>query len=1165
MGSYRLSVIKTSAFFTKFYFLSMTALSLLITTQAIAQPAANNVINQINKPLYSSDLSAFAWGNSEASSLVSAAQVSGSYAVAQLSTGSIEIRDIREKLLHKLSKKHFLQAIGTSSENDKHSLCAMTLTPSARMLFIAVCAQNKSIASSSKTQKDTILAFNLNTKALRVFSKLDISNAQSKNRLLPMTYFKGQLFIGTDNGLFRLSAGRNAVISASADDIENNAIKVYQPAKNSKITGLAVNMVEKRLYLASNTGVFQSSLAKRKLQFKQLSNTENIISLTYGRNFGSEKHHGLLALVKQADSTQLLLLDKKSISDAKNAKPLTFKALTELAINTADISATAEGRLLISGQQTLMLSDSSDPVLNFEQWLVDELNQYVAAIKSLIGSKKFQGTNSIIPEGFLARKLVQQGAKQNLDPIADNVGWALFLLMAADQVTPDADIEPLIELLIQRHAGLHPDGLGGVKTVDGHFVRNYEPEGIPHKKNPQAQVYISMKFLPAVYKAVDLYPNNQNFKAYKEYLRQLQKRASDTISAQQRITWTNDDHGPILSNNRMTNETWLYGDIGAAQDPLATQDYGHYVYQRENMSYDNWLLGEPVIKASHSVFIIMGGTMILKHHFSDPAWREQNHNYYAITKAATDDLGAPYFAGFSAGNNPFSKKSGYYNDGPSDHPGDIIHFPAVLGLGQLGWTSPVVGAYQAYRDGRRQNMLNGATGENISMLTRWSAHKPSYTMNSLGIADFWYGAMGLVETITPGTIARLRNEFYRPKLTTEQLADGKLALHYSKITPRRIMAKKTTGEQVSFGFQLSPFIVEQPEQFTNYQAIDPEGEWLELNKIFTAEKSFTNPNFEQGLNGWSSSNSKLSKQAQVIAVNKEQLGMVSNALVITPSPENTTKNIAVSQALDLRTDLTDTRYLFRANGLLNSKNDGTKSFMKIAWDDDNNANNGILVSQKSQALNDEDTPIEFLIDTLKPENASYVHISFNVFSGTSTSANSASAQYLFDNLSLVRLGAASAVKNGDFELGLNTWKKSSRAVKLISEPKLVLEGKKSLLFALGAGNTSWHSVSRKFNVTNDELGTRYIFKLDAKAFRMLDSDFEIMMESFDKKGKKIIVRNDIGDILPSTNGEITFSFRKRPDDASYRLTLRMKRNSKKSKGTDVIVVDNLRMFKEQLF
>ena len=191
---------------------------------------------------------------------------------------------------------------------------------------------------------------------------------------------------------------------------------------------------------------------------------------------------------------------------------------------------------------------------------------------------------SASPEGFLHRKL--EHTNPNTTPIADNVGWALYLLMIADQVEHDPEIEHYVELLIKRHAGLHEDGKGGERSIDGHFVRNYNTDGSINSSNPQYQVYISMKFLPAAIKAAEMYPNNQRLCSYAKYLRQVFKRSGDVVRAEQRITWDSDDFGPVRLNRLMSNETWLYGDLAAAQDPIATRNYGKFTYDRENFLYD---------------------------------------------------------------------------------------------------------------------------------------------------------------------------------------------------------------------------------------------------------------------------------------------------------------------------------------------------------------------------------------------------------------------------------------------------------------------------------------------------------------------------------------------------------------------------------------------------
>ncbi|WOH38708.1 hypothetical protein RI844_05700 [Thalassotalea fonticola] len=1102
-------------------------------TLSINVAAKNSTELYVNENIRIND---WQYASTDSVSLVAAAQLSGEYAIAN--NELIEIRDIRQNLLNSITSSEIEALLPGADLSEDNAICAMSFTPSGRFLYLGICTK------SSDVDKDAILAYNTNTKVLSVFDRLTISADNAGTKRYGMTFFKGELFVGSENGLYRYDATRNAVADTKGDQPIGNIV-----ATDSAVTGLTIDMPGQTLYLTTKNSLYRSAIDTVVLD--TIAVESDIQALTFARTYGSSSTEGLYLLKNDGIKASVLMI---STDDLRGEKDASLSLYSEFSADLADIAATADGKMLLANTKAAIIHDVTDTRLDFDAWLKDELSQYVSAIKSLTSTNTITGGNNLVPEGFLTRKIVAADQSPSTSPIADNVGWAIYLLMAADKVSPDADIEPLIELLIKRHAGLHPDTLGGVKTVDGHFVRNYESNGNVSNDNAQPQVYISMKFIPAVYKAAEFYPDNDNIQAYKEYLRQTMKRASDTIRAEQRITWTNDKHGPILVNNKMSNETWLYGDIGAAQDPFATQDYAEYVYSRTKMNYSDWLLNEPVIRASHSAFIIMGGTMILRHHFDDPDWNEQNRNYYAATRAAGDDLGAPYFAAFSAGNNP-EKSGNYYNDGPSDHPGNIIHFPAVLGLGQLGWTAPVVGGYMAYRDGLRQEMLNSSTEPNLSMLTRWSMTDASYVMPSVGIADFWYGALGLVETIDPGVLAEIRDEFYLPKLVESTSLAGNVELHYSKITPRRVIGIDTEGNETSLGFQLSPFELATGENYSEYKAIDPEGELLELNDVISATPRFINSNFENGLTGWSqlgnaTFGSSDNDNSRIVGASAE---IKTNATVLVAEA-------SLRQTLELSLDLDNTRYIIRGNGLISTTDAPGHAYLHLAWDNDNNADNGTLTDQSSNFLDDNNRRVEFVNTTSKPVGATHLHLSFVV-----EPLAIGEYRYLFDDLSIVRLGASSPLINGDFENGMTGWLSSASEISLTSDPEKVLKGTNSLRFSLGQGDKNWKSLSTELDVSNDREGTRYIFRLATKVITMRDSDFEILIDVYDDAGEKIITRNDVGDILPATSGDITFTFRKRPNDARYVITFRMKRNSKSSAGTDEIIIDDFRLDKEQLF
>jgi len=54
-------------------------------------------------------------------------------------------------------------------------------------------------------------------------------------------------------------------------------------------------------------------------------------------------------------------------------------------------------------------------------------------------------------------------------------------------------------------------------------------------------------------------------------------------------------------------------------------------------------------------------------------------------------------------------------------------------------------------------------------------------------------------------------------------------------------------------------------------------------------------------------------------------------------------------------------------------------------------------------------------------------------------------------------------------------------------------------------------------------------------------------------------------VVKGTDGTRTFTLRRRPEYDHFELRFRMRRNSSASPGTDEVVIDNLRLEKEQLF
>ena len=1061
-----------------------------------------------------------AWSYNEINpaTLTAVSQLAGLYAMGNRIDDSIEITDINGAMIATITSS-MIQATAADLNlyGEIGGPCSLAFSPSGRTLFIGICS------ASGSGDKDAILMYNFNLDTLTVFDRLIVDSTLSEPVNYGMVHYKGELFVGTENSLERYAAGRNDTNSAPSQTL----------ATATAITGLTVDMAERtgsawtpKLYASTATDLYRIDPSVTLNLGSSIASGNNIKAVTFGRTYGGALNGGLYVLENNGSTSTVRVA---STTHIRNGGTISLDAYKGFGPDLSDIAATACGRMLLAETSPEIMSDSSDARMDFNTWMADEFGQYMMAIKTLVADD-----SASAPEGFLIRKIVNATGTKNTQPIADNVGWALYLLMAGDMVTPDPANEQLIELLLQRHVGEHPDGLGGVQTVDGTYARVYNSDGTV-AADPQAQVYVSMKMLPAAYKAAELYPSNANIAAYKEKIRSTFKRASDTINAEKHITWTMDDHGPVNNDNGMSNETWLFGDIGAAQDPMCSLEYYDYVYDREAFDYDYWLASEPVIRASHSAFIVMGSSMILRHHYDEPGWAEQNRNYYAVTCAASDDLGAPYFAAFSAGATP---NNGYSNDGPSQHPDNVIHFPALLGLGQQNRYSPMIGAYLAYRDGLRQDMQDG-----ISMLTRWSFDEPDYEMASVGIADFWFGGVGLAEALNPGTLNILRGEFFRPQsfLTVE---NTKQVVNYSMITPRRILGSNDQTNWVSYGFQLSPFTQEYGDTYTYYGIAQPEGELLDV----------PNGDFEDGIAGWTQTGDYSFLSPSIAGIS-----MVGTSAEIRPTAQKISTESSLSQTLDMSLDLESTEYIIRADGNSGLVAPDGQSYLRVEWDNDSDAGNGVLTTEESNVLSAGNERVEFRIDTLKPAGATHLHIYCVAEMGIPIYD-----RYIFDNVSMVRLGAKATLANGDFENGLDGWTKSSVKIDLIIDPAKAIDGT-SLLWSVGPGLTGWKKATYSFDMSSDPVGTRYIFSFDAKAMPFTDSQFEISALLFDAASANVVTRSDITDVGENTNGERRFTLRKRPEYDRVDIEFRMRRNSSDSLGTDEVVIDNLRLKKEQLF
>lgn len=150
-----------------------------------------------------------------------------------------------------------------------------------------------------------------------------------------------------------------------------------------------------------------------------------------------------------------------------------------------------------------------------------------------------------------------------------------------------------------------------------------------------------------------------------------------------------------------------------------------------------------------------------------------------------------------------------------------------------------------------------------------------------------------------------------------------------------------------------------------------------------------------------------------------------------------------------------------------------------------------------------------MIKTLKPTGGNFLHIEY-VAEGNND-------QLAFENIAVMQRGADAGLENGDFSDGNKHWTLRGGS-KVVRDADKATVGDRALKF------------SRKGD-----------------------------------QGNRMIERRDIGDILPGHEGERTFTLRMRPGYESLKLTFRMKRNDRDSKGNAEVIIDNFRMDLERVF
>ncbi|WP_345332354.1 hypothetical protein [Ferrimonas pelagia] len=992
--------------------------------------------------------------------LVATAQLAGSYAVADPQELRIELRDIRQASLAVLQAHQLRQVLPEA--DDESRLCGMALSSSGRHLFVGIC--------TGEGREDAILAYNSNTQALSLFARLTLTD-RAEQPQLGMSFYQGQLLVGTQSGVLALDASPNAVASGQpAELLWRNEI----PSQGEGILGLAVDMPAQILYLQTSTALYQRPFADGVVS--QILHGRDLRDIAFARTYGAEGQGGLYLLQNDGAQAEILTIPTALL---RSGEALNASAYLPYDPALSSLAATADGRLLLADGGAKILSDGNDQRLGFDDWLRDELQQYIALAHVVSAAPA--------DVAFASDKAL--------------IGPAMLILIAADRLS----VEPQHEVALQRLALR-------VREQGAEWLNMAAPEA----QSPW------LLLVPALYQAAQHYPQNEILNSVQEWLRQSVRQAE------------------IEFQPEVAQHSSVYGALMAARDPLL----GAAQIARGDktaVSETEGLLGEEVRQPMTSLEAVLSRSALLRHFAEAAEQIDQSRRYYAIAQAEGEAAGLPYFS-VMVGAGDASAAPGQERSAARTGSSQT-DFSLVLGLGQYGLMPPVVGAYQAYRDGRRQTLALGENGEPIQLL--WRGAEPSAAQGQAPeLASLWLGAWGLVEALQPGALAPLREDYFRAEPQLALSSDGSVRLHYSQLTPRRVVAITPDDRAISFGYQLSPFHVVNPHAFKDFRVEQPKGELLELNDVTAASPGFINPDFSQDLDGWTTSAS-----SGIAVVDGEGAGLVGPALQLHTSAEQRGA-LTVCQSLSLAADLPRTRYRIRANGLLRDGMATDQAFLRLQWV-------GQSSGQRSEPLDGETPQLEFVLETIKPKDANALRLCFVA------QQRGESHRFLFDNLSVERLGAEVKLRNGDFSQGLAHWTVSSEQIQLTEPVEGELPGKQALRFELPSDSQGWHWARRDLYVDKEQDGTRYRFQLRLQAAPLDDAEFEIQVLVKDEAGQTVRRYERLARIESEVDGPIRFELRKQPQDAHYQLLLRMRRAEQPGSEVERVLIEELTLMKQR--
>ncbi len=670
---------------------------------------------------------------------VAAASLAGWYAAADSYEDTVEIRDVRQTLLRTISRAEILSLLPWMSlDGSTDGPGSLAFSDSGRLLFIGVHDAN---VPADGMPSDAVLRYDTQTGALTVFARLEIASADHPWPHNALAHYKGRLYAGV--------IGQVRLYRAQMNDLTGPLLSTAAAGPGLMVNGLTIDRSQDTLYAGWGDHIYRAPLST--MSFTAVGAIANLRALAYSDHFGGTANAGLFAL-EGTTSPAFHRVWHIPPAQARGQQAFAPASYLSGATDRHDLAATADGALLAGADEdAALITDSSDARLDFDAWTADEFAQVIAFGKSLISP---DGE----PDGWVIDGDVQQGWTRFHPATPDGAAWTVLLLLMSDHVNADPQAQTLVRTVLERYAGLAPDGIAPSRTADGIYRHWIDPVtgSVKPGWDPEYATMSTMKIVLAAARAAAFYPGDGSIRrSCRAIVCGVSNWDAYFPSNSAMYLKALAGGGPVTSSGSGGfHEGIIFAEQHAAYGST-TAPYTHWI-NRSNWLTATLVTGRPIAGTGAGVFspafVNLYPLLLIEDYRASTAWRTQIVNLRLSGMAWTDDNGPVYNTVFSAGTTR-SDWGGYHADTLGDHPGDVATFPSLMAMcaatgGSAVPTAPAVAAYNAYRRGARQTFAGGA-----SLLYRRSSVDPGYQPNSAGLPDVALGGLGLAELLAPGSVA----------------------------------------------------------------------------------------------------------------------------------------------------------------------------------------------------------------------------------------------------------------------------------------------------------------------------------------------------------------------------------------------------------------------------